>query len=290
MIAVTTPTGNIGSGVVRQLMDAQRVPVRVIVRNREKLPNDTRNQVEIVEGDLRDPATLERGFDGAAALFWCQPDCPAAADYLAAYESLAATARDAIRGAKVRRVVAISAAGSTPDRPAGPITALHRMEAILAEAGTSFRFLRCGSFFENLRWQWEPILNEGRFIYPMAGDVRGPQVATQDIARVAVKFLTSADWEGTGQVQLLGPQDLSYEEMAQVLSQQLGRSVRYEAMDPIAYRELLVSFGHSPDAAQALVDMFTFLADGYCSDAQADRSLTPTTLTEWLRRADSSGT
>jgi uncharacterized protein YbjT (DUF2867 family) len=281
MIVITTPTGNIGSKVLRNLVEAKQSPLRVIARKPEKLPREVR--VEVVEGSMEDPKVLRKAFRGAEAVFWCQPDAAGAEDYLGAYEALAEAGRAALAGEWVPRVVAISATGETSDRPAGPITALRRMEAILAQSGAACRFLRCGSFFENVPGQWEPILHEGRFMYPMAGNIPGPQVATRDIAAVAARLLIQRDWGGSEPVDLAGPEELTYDRMAEELSRHLGQPVRYEAMPADAYREMLISLGQSASAAQGLVEMFAFLAEGYVRDPKVDRSLTPTTFREWLR-------
>lgn len=283
MVTITTPTGKIGAGVLRELLARDVSPLRVLVRDRRTLPAVEQDRLAIVEGDLRRPDTLRRAFDGATALFWCQPDCPDAVDYVGAYEELAISARDAIRACGVSRVVAISAAGLPGDRPAGPITALHRMESRLGESGAACRFLRCGSFYENLLWQWDSISTQGVFSYCIPGDRPGPQLATADIATVAARLLATPGWDGRQAIPLLGPEDLSYNDMAAELTRELSRPVRYEAMPPGAYADLLVSMGQSEDAARGLVNMFEYLAHGYQTDAAADRSLTPTTLAQWIR-------
>jgi uncharacterized protein YbjT (DUF2867 family) len=285
MITITTPTGQIGSQVLRALLAKGGTPLRVLVRDARKLPQEVQNSVEAVEGDIHDPKVLDRAMEGARALFWCQPDCPDSPDYVGAYQRLATTASDSIRACAVSRVVAISAAGSPGERPAGPISALHRMEAELVQSGAACRFLRCGSFFENLLWQWEGIQKSGVFCYCIPGDRPGPQVATNDIAAVAARLLSDPQWTGNAAIPLVGPKDLTFDEMATELASALERPVRYQAMVPNSYRDLLVSMGQSNDAAQGLVDMFTYLADGYQTSADTDRSLTPTTLAEWLRQA-----
>jgi uncharacterized protein YbjT (DUF2867 family) len=284
MIALTTPNGNIGSKVLTRLLDANSPSVRLLARNPEKVPLVARDRFEVTQGSMDDPAALARLMDGADTLFWCQPDAPAADDYLAAYEELARLGAEAIRGAEVSRVVAISAAGEPGDIPAGPITALHRMENILAETGAAMRFLRCGSFFENLLWQWDPILEQGIFTYPAPGDVPGPQVATADIAKVAADLLQTSGWSGQETIPLLGPKDLSFDEMAALLSEALGRTVRYQESSPSDHIAAMRSMGQSESAAQGLVDMFTYLAGQYQTSPSANRGLTPTTFDSWLQR------
>jgi uncharacterized protein YbjT (DUF2867 family) len=284
MIALTTPTGTIGSKVLRILTESNHQPIRVLARNPAKIPDGIRTKIQIIEGSMGDASALRRLCDEAEALFWCQPDATFAEDYYDAYEKLAGGGAAAIREAGVARVVAISATGEPSQKPAGPITALHRMESILAETGVSARFLRCGSFFENLLWQWDQIIMEGIFTYPASGDVPGPQVATADIARVATEWLTNPKWVGQETVPLLGPKDLSYDEIASCLSHALGKEVRYHAAFPADYLVAMRSIGQSESAAQGLVDMFAYLTQYYEPPKHIDRSQTLTTLAEWMAR------
>jgi uncharacterized protein YbjT (DUF2867 family) len=284
MIALTTPTGNIGSKVLRLLAETTDRPIRVLARNPDRIAEEHRRRVDIVTGSMEDPAALQRLLRDATALLWCQPDAAAADDYLGAYAALAQAGSNAIRAAGVPRVVAVSAAGEPGDTPAGPITALHRMEATLAQSGAAMRWLRCGSFFENLLWQWDTITGEGFFTYPAPGDVPGPQVATADIARVAVDRLIASDWRGQEPIPLLGPRDLSYDEMAGILSADLDQPVRYQPASAQVYQESLLAAGQSRSAARGLVEMFAFLATSYAPPTSADRSLTPTPLEQWLQR------
>lgn len=61
----------------------------------------------------------------------------------------------------------------------------------------------------------------------MPGDTPGPHVAPDDIARVSAGLLLDRCWDGKQSLPLLGPQDLSYNEMAEELSRQFCRPVRY---------------------------------------------------------------
>ncbi|MFQ3670542.1 MAG: NAD(P)H-binding protein [Verrucomicrobiia bacterium] len=284
MIAITTPTGNIGSKILNRFLENKSRAARLLARNPAKLPPEAASCFEIVQGSMDDPAALRSLMDGADTLFWCQPDAPAAPDYVGAYEDLARLGAEAIHDAGVSRVVAVSAAGEPGDIPAGPITALHRMEEILAATGVAARFLRCGSFFENLLWQWDQILEEGSFTYPAPGDVPGPQVATADIAGVAADLLTTPDWTGQESIPLLGPKDLSFDEMAAILSEALRRTVRYQQSPTSDHIAAMQRLGQSESAAQGLVEMFTFLAERYSAPRTANRELTPTSFDQWLQR------
>lgn len=72
MIVVTTPTGQIGSQVVQNLLAANQ-QVRVIVRDPAKLAAEVRSKVDAVQGSSDDESVLSKAFEGAESLFWVVP-------------------------------------------------------------------------------------------------------------------------------------------------------------------------------------------------------------------------
>ena len=68
MILVTGATGTVGTEVVRQL-SAAGVPVRALVREPAKGEAIAGPGVEIVPGDLLDPASLDPALDSVDKLF-----------------------------------------------------------------------------------------------------------------------------------------------------------------------------------------------------------------------------
>ena len=73
MIVITTPTGQIGSQVLENLIDTGEA-LRVIVRDASDLPSQVRERVEVIEGSHGDAAVVDEAFAGADAVFWL---CPA---------------------------------------------------------------------------------------------------------------------------------------------------------------------------------------------------------------------
>ena len=61
MIVVTTPTGTIGQQVLKNILDSEQ-PVRVIVRDPSRLPSQTRQRVEVVQGSHGDIDIVNEAF------------------------------------------------------------------------------------------------------------------------------------------------------------------------------------------------------------------------------------
>ncbi|MEV6670006.1 NAD(P)H-binding protein [Streptomyces sp. NPDC051162] len=64
-IVVTTPTGHVGSRVVRLLIQAGVRP-RVLVRDPARLDAETRGRVDVRRGDLTDPGFVREATAPAA--------------------------------------------------------------------------------------------------------------------------------------------------------------------------------------------------------------------------------
>src|SRR6267378_7463979 len=188
-ILVTNPTGRIGRKLVPELL-APEFSVRVIVRDPARLPEEIRQQVEVVRGSTDDAATLRRALDGVEALFWCVPtESLQETDVEQHYERFACAGWKALREARTPRVVTISACGKGRARKAGPISGLHAMEEILNESGAAIRHLRCSLFMENLLSQVQCIREQGFVSYPMPGHIPIPMTAVTDVADVALRWL-----------------------------------------------------------------------------------------------------
>jgi uncharacterized protein YbjT (DUF2867 family) len=285
MYVVTTPTGQIGSLVLAQLL-AGNVPVRVVVRDPAKLPAAVRDRVEVVEGSHRDAGVVARAFDGAEAVFWLPPPSPRAARVEDAFVGFSAAACRALPGSGVRRVVGVSALGrGTPlARRAGHVTASLAMDDAFAATGVPYRALALPSFMDNLLRQTRRIREENRFLTMISPSLKSPTCAVRDIARAAVAQLRDASWTGFGEVPVLGPEDLSFDEMAGIMSEVLARPVRCERVAPDVFRARLVVAGMSEAMAQAQVEM------ALAKDAGLDNAVTrtpqtssPTTFRTWCQ-------
>jgi uncharacterized protein YbjT (DUF2867 family) len=123
---------------------------------------------------------------------------------------------------------------------------------------------------------------KGMFSLPILPALKAPLVATSDIAAVGAKFLLDTTWTGQADVPVLGPEDISPNEMAEILSVVLGRPVRYEQTPIEAYKTRMVSRGMSEAFAQGLADMMTAKNEGIDNTAsRAAAADTPTTFRQW---------
>jgi uncharacterized protein YbjT (DUF2867 family) len=283
MIIVTAPTGTIGHQVVSNLLD-HGASVRVIARDPARIRPDIRQCVEVVQGSHGDSAVLNEAFEGADSVFWLVPPDPHAGSVDAAYVDFTRPACDAFVRQGVKRVVGISALGrgTTMAGNAGYVTASLKMDDLIANSGISYRALTMPSFMDNLLRQRELIKNEGIFTSPIAGDRKFPTCATRDIAAVAAALLLDSSWSGQDHVAVLGPEDLCFDDMAQIMTEVLGKPVRFQQIPGEAFKARLAGFGMSDAMAQGMLDMAMAKNSGLDNaEPRTSQSTTPTGFRQW---------
>ncbi len=241
MIVITTPTGQIGRQVLGNLLDSGE-QLRVIARDPSQLPAEVREDLDIVEGSHGDAAVVDKAFAGADAVFWLTPADPRAPSVEAAFAGFTRPAAEAFKRHGVGRVVGVSMLGrSTPwAGRAGFVTGSLAMDDLIAASAVAYRALTNPYFMEDTVRQAESIKNQGVFFWPIAGDRKLPAVATRDIAAAASRLLLDARWSGVEEVPLLGPEDLSFDDMAEIMSQVLGKDVRFQQITFEAYKDRFV--------------------------------------------------
>ncbi len=283
MIVLTAPTSQIGSQVLGNILGSGQ-PIRVIARDPSRLPRQARDRVEVVRGSHGDPDVADRAFADADAVFWLVPPDPHADSAEAAYVDFTRPACDAFTRHGVQRVVGISALGrgTTAAAHAGLVTASLAMDDLIASSGVSYRALTMPSFMDNLLRQVPVIKDRGIFATPVSGDRKLPSCAVRDIGAAAARLLLDDSWSGNGHVAVLGPEDLSFNDMAQIMSEVLGTPVRYQQIPAQALKDRLTGAGMSDAMAQATVDMMTAKDRGLDNDEpRTPESTTPTSFREW---------
>jgi len=286
MIVVTAPTSNIGYQVLANILDTGEA-IRVIARDPSRLPAHTRECVEVVQGSHSDFDVVSQAFTGADVVFWLVPPDPVAESLEVAYLDFTRPACEAIKSRGVRRVVGISALGRrTPVAgKAGLVTASLAMDDLIASTGVSYRALTMPSFMDNVLRQLEPIKSRGVFFSPVDGDRKLPACATRDIAAVAARLLREASWSGLGHAAVLGPEDLSFSDMAAIISDVLAKPVRFQQISFEAFEAGFIERGASKAFAQGMTDMMRAKNEGLDNaEPRRPENTTPTSFRQWCEQ------
>ena len=285
MIVITTPTGDIGSQLLGNLLSSDNgEDLRVIARDPAKLSAAVRDRVDIVPGSHADADVVDRAFAGADAVFWLVPPDPQAPSLQVAYSGFTQAAAKAFTAHNVGHVVGVSALGRgtlVADR-AGLVTAALEMDDLIASTGVAYRALANPSFMDNLLRQVNSIRDEGVFTGTEAADRKAPSAATRDIAAVAARLLLDRSWTGSGSVAVLGPADISPDDMARTMTEVLGRPVRYQQQSVADLGATMTSYGIGDAFVQGMVDMMRAKAEDLDDGVpRTPETASPTTFRQW---------
>jgi uncharacterized protein YbjT (DUF2867 family) len=216
-VLVTGAAGNIGRIVVEHLVAAGE-SVRALTRDpRRVFPAG----VQVVTGDLAEPATLEHAFDGVGRLFLF---------------AVPATARAVVwraRRAGVRRVVVLSSGAVT----GGVDTDFHLpVERAVEEAGLEWTHVRPGEFALNKLWLWGPSVRAERVVQDPFPDAAWFPTHERDIADVAVAALLEDGHAGAA-YDVNGPEMISNREQIRAIASAIGHDVHHEQVTRRQARE-----------------------------------------------------
>jgi uncharacterized protein YbjT (DUF2867 family) len=221
-------TGNIGRQLVLHLA-ANNQPVRALTRKPDGASMPP--QVEVVQGDLTSPESLDRCLAGIDAVFlvWTAPF----AAFGPALERLVK---------HVRRLVFLSAPLKTPhpffQQPNPNRVQTEQIEGMIETSTLEWTFLRPGMLASNSRYWWAGQIRAGDVVrWPYLSVPTAP-IDERDIAAVAVRALCDDGHAGAEYV-LTGPQSLSQFDQISTIGRAIGRTLSIQELSPDeAQREL----------------------------------------------------
>jgi len=210
-ILVTGATGNVGSEVLKLLVEAGQ-PVFAAVRQ----PSEGHHPYAEVAFDFERPETFDLALGGVERLFLVRP--PALADADRYFAPVIRAAKEA----GVRHIVFLSLLGAEKNT----VVPHRKIEDLILAAGIPYTFLRPGFFMQNLSTTHRDEIRDRDEIFVPAGKGKTSFIDVRDIAAVAAKTLTEPGHEFQA-YPLTGAEALSYEEVARLFTETLGRRITY---------------------------------------------------------------
>lgn len=281
MIVVTTPTGQIGRQVLAKILDSGQ-PTRVIARDPSRLAPQVRERAEVVQGSHSDSSVVDKAFSGASTVFWVVPPNIHADSVDGWVLGFTRPACEAITSNGVQRVVGVSTLGRGIAKNAGQVSAALTMDEMIEGTDVNYRALRMPGFMENMLQQAGALRHQGTFYGTVSPDHKIPTCATRDIAAVATSLLLDSSWSGQQGIPVLGPEDLSPNDQAAILTEVLGKPIRYQQVPSAGFKASLVGNGITEAWAQGLADMAEQVEQGiYNAEPRTPESTTPTTFRQW---------
>lgn len=277
-ILVTGATGNVGSHVVRQLSSLS-VEVRAAVQSKQRAEEIKNNSAELVEMNFNRSETIGAAFKDVQKVFLLTPFVP---NMVEMSKNLIGQAKEA----NVGHIVKQSAFGSDLDDGI-TMNKLHRqVEKIIESSGINYTFLRPMSFMQNYLGLSDSIKTRGVF-YQSLGDSKTSFVDTRDIAAVAVEALTKSRAHENKAYNVTGPEAVSNYEIANILSEILGRKVTYVDISDEDARKAMKENGIQEWTINSLIELANFQKAGKASvistDVEQVTGRKPITFSEFAR-------
>jgi len=293
---VTGANGNAGWNVVRGLLrlfgEEQEVFLRVCVRGSKRdgfLKRLEESGVEVREGrlefaelDFWSPETFEEVLQGCDGVFLLRP--PA----IAKTKKTLVPFIDSAYKVGVQRIVFLSVDGAE-NKPWVPH---HAVEKHLQQSQSWWAILRPGFFAQNLEDAYRrDIKEDGRLIAP-SGKARVNFVDMLDLGEITAILLTSPDQPASQALTLTGPGSVSFDDVAEILTDKLGKKIRYQSVSIFRYMwHLMVyrkrSFMHA--IIQTFLHFRLRFGDGETITSTVSDILNrpPTSIAEYIERRKS---
>lgn len=214
-ILVIGALGNVGAEVVRELRMQGR-KIRAADIDATKLRTTFGSKVEAVHFDFSKPETYPSAVEGVESMFLMRP--PQITDV----KKYMFPAIDAAKKAGVQHVVFLSLIGIENAK----YVPHYKVETYLKEQGFQTTFLRCSFFMQNLNTTHRAEIRERNEIFVPAGNARTSFIDVRDIGAVAARVLTGEGHAGRN-YDLTGAEALNYWQGASILSETLGREIKY---------------------------------------------------------------
>jgi ergot alkaloid biosynthesis protein len=200
--------------------------------------------------DWADPSSAS-AFDGCDAVYLVAPTDRT--DHMAVMRPLL---EEAMRRG-VRRFVLLS---SSLLEPGGPM--MGEVHAWLAKSAPEWAVLRPSWFMQNFsEGLHAPTIREEGIIYSATGAGRVGFIDAEDIAATAAACLVDTTLLNSDIV-LTGPEALSYDDVAIIITDVVGRPVRHLSLETASLAARFVAQGLPTDYATTLAEMDSHIAEG----------------------------
>lgn len=263
-VLVTGASGQQGGAVLNVLLDRGH-QVRALTRkpDSEWAASVASRGVEVVAGDFTDQESLVRAATGVDTIFLMTTFMEAGID--AEIEQGLAMV-EAANQANVGHLVFTSVASADKATGIPHFESKFKVEEAIIASGISYTIVAPVFFMENITSPWYlPGILDGTLAMPMPADAALQQIAVETIGQFVVSIIERRE-SVFGQRFDIASDEKTGEEVAQILSEKLGRTIGYAGFSPDALREENEDFAIMFD---------WFIETGYSTDTSALRTEFP---------------
>jgi NAD(P)H dehydrogenase (quinone) len=251
---VTGATGYTASYTIPTLLE-KGVQVRALVHRfdarSEKL---AQLGVEVVQGDLLDFYSVRRALEGITGVYFLYPILTPG--ILSGTTYLIQAAREA----GVTSIVNMSQISARREAKSNAAQDHWMAERMLDLSGLKVTHIRPTFFAEWLIYD-DSVKKQDKIILPF-GDGRYAPIAAEDQGRVIAELLVHPEGHEGKVYPLFGPVEYNEYEIAEVLTQELGRPITYEPISIETYQQVATQAGYHPHFIQHVSSVAQDCRDG----------------------------
>jgi NAD(P)H dehydrogenase (quinone) len=227
---ITGATGDTGGYTVRQLLEKNHA-VRVLAHRRDERSEELQKVgAEVVFGDLLDFDSVGAALSGMPRAYFCYPISPGLVQATAQFAQAA-------KEAGVEVIVNMSQISARGDAKSDAARQHWLSERVFDWSRVPIVHLR-PTFFAEWLLYLAPMIRQGKIFAPFTTTGRHAPVAAEDQARVIVAILENPSAHVAKTYPLFGPVELTYPEIAAIISHVIGRAVTYQQVPIEKYAEI----------------------------------------------------
>ena len=226
-VLITGATGNVGTAVIDALSKLQHnfdlyAGVRAINEDKNKF---AKYAIQFSQFDFTDFKSYQQALAGCDILFLLRPP------QISEVEKYFKPIVDTCKNERVKHIVFLSVQGVEKSK----IIPHHKIEKLIVDSKISYTFLRPAYFMQNFTTTLRQDLIQRQRIYLPAGNAKFTLVDVRDIGTVAASILINISAHVNQSYDLTCKESLTFSEMAEFLSRNLGIDIRYKSPNLMSF-------------------------------------------------------
>ena len=276
-VLITGITGNFGYALYKLLVNRKELDIFAGSRHPERVNFLLdKPEVQVRRFDFYEPETYRSTVDGAdTVVLVSPPDLSQVRKHMFPFI-------DECRGSGVRHILFLSLLGAERNR----FLAHNMLERYIISSGIDYTFLRSGFFMENLFTRHrEEIRRLSRLVVP-AGSGKTSFIAIQDVAAAGARCIDNPAHLNQA-YELTGDASYSYDELAGMLSKELGRRITYNSAGCLDFYRHRRKIGDPAASIAVMALIYRSVKNGGADRSTADLhdvfGITPVDLPSFIR-------
>jgi uncharacterized protein YbjT (DUF2867 family) len=253
MYIILGGTGHVGSATALALLQ-EGAPVTVVTRDRDHAQALERAGATVAVGDVHHVDAVRAILRTGQRALLLNPPANVKGDSDIEERRTASAIVEAVQGAGLEKVVAVSTYGAQPGERLGDLNVLFDFEEGLRAQAVPVAINRGAYYFSNWTSQIEAVRKGGKLQSFFPADFKMPMVAPVDLGKAAVRRLTEPV-EAAGTYHVEGPSRYSAQDVADAFAAALKRPVEVDVVPRAQWEAAFTAIGFSVAAAHSYARM-----------------------------------